>query len=691
MLSGLLMATTALVMVPEVEAQQTGSLNSWGSNLHDVSGDGRVFVGILDNGDDTSSAIIGDANGTRVIPGLNPNYSRAYAINGNGTVVVGETYNEAGTNIRAWRYVANGGAGAAVDLGQLIRNMGSEQVYGRAVSGDGTRVGGFSQWNGNRRGWVWIEGGTGGVAGNEQMYMLNGLDGGYNRSGVVGLSDDGRYAVGMSDGDALTSLAVRWDLAPLAGGGEAGILNLGALTGMRGHSVAMATSSNGSVVVGRSDDADGRMRAFRWREGATNGVASNVQMLNLGSLGGEQSFAEGVSRDGVWVVGHSDVDEELQLGFRWSEETGMESINDWLERHGVTTGNVLNAANGISDDGRVVVGQMIDPTTGNIYGYLARSDSDNGGGLMNVDEYQRTLFDGAGSVANAGELLMWLPMNGAHHRPLMMTPSLSGDMCAWATGDFALHSGTSTGLGLAEMGACGDLAGGAVRLGGAVGTSRSWQDLALGGSSRMAGQYVLGEVDWQPDGTPLLLSLSGTIGSWQAQVDRAYSNGEDIGISRGETNAVGGVVRLRADWLNAAVLGNTSITPWTSIGLGTLHVNGFTEQGGPFPARFDAQNLAHVDVRLGVTAVTELSTQTSLSTTFEVAHRSGTGAKASGQVEGLFDFSMGGGQVSHNWVRAGAELDHKINDHLSLSGSVHLASSGRDPSLAASLGLKGSF
>jgi probable HAF family extracellular repeat protein len=523
------------------------------------------------------------------------------------------------------------------------------------------------------------------------MHGLDALGGGYGRTRLYGLSGDGRYAVGWSDGDALTDIAVRWDLQPLLAGGEVDVLNLGSLTGMRGRSAAVAASQNGSVVVGFSEDADGLMRAFRWREGATNGVEANVQMLNLGTLGGAEAYAEGVSRDGNWVVGHSDVDEELQLGFRWSEETGMESIADWLERHGVTTGNVLNAANGISDDGRVVVGQMIDPTTGNIYGYLARSDSDNGGGLMNVDEYQRTLFDGAGSVANAGELLMWLPMNGAHHRPLMMTPSLSGDMCAWATGDFALHSGTSTGLGLAEMGACGDLAGGAVRLGGAVGTSRSWQDLALGGSSRMAGQYVLGEVDWQPDGTPLLLSLSGTIGSWQAQVDRAYSNGEDIGISRGETNAVGGVVRLRADWLNAAVLGNTSITPWTSIGLGTLHVNGFTEQGGPFPARFDAQNLAHVDVRLGVTAVTELSTQTSLSTTFEVAHRSGTGAKASGQVEGLFDFSMGGGQVSHTWVRAGAELDHKINDHLSLSGSVHLASSGRDPSLAASLGLKGSF
>lgn len=323
-------------------------------------------------------------------------------------------------------------------------------------------------------------------------------------------------------------------------------------------------------------------------------------------------------------------------------------------------------------------------------GYIARIDGEAPGGLMDVEEYHRTLFASAG-IANAGEYLSWLPMNGAHHRPLMMTPNLSGDMCAWATGDLAHHGGTSTGMGLAEAGACVDLAGGSVRLGTAVGISRSWQDLALGGSARMAGQYVLGEADWQPDGTPLLFSLAGMLGGWQADIDRAYSNGAVAAMSSGQTNAIGGVVRVRADWLEAAQIGNTSFNPYASIGFGQVHVDGYAETGGPFPARFDAQNLSSADIRLGLTAVTEFSDQTRLSTTFEVAHRTGTAATAKGAVDGLFAFNIGGGSYGQTWLRAGLELDHKVTENLALSTSLHMATNGRDPSVAGSVGIKAAF
>ena len=207
----------------------------------------------------------------------------------------------------------------------------------------------------------------------------------------------------------------------------------------------------------------------------------------------------------------------------------------------------------------------------------------------------------------------------------------------------------------------------------------------------MAGQYVLGEADWRPDGTPLLLSVTGMLGGWSADIDRAYSNGAATAISSGQTGLAGAAVRVRADWLEAAVIGNTSINPWVSLGAGRLHVDGYTESGGPFPAVFSPQTLSHVDARLGVTAITELSAQTRLSTTFEVAHRSGDAPAAAGNVIGLFDFSLGGGNSSSTWVRIGAELDHKINDNVSLSGSLHAATQGRDASLAGSLGVKAAF
>ncbi|WP_323013331.1 autotransporter domain-containing protein [Devosia sp.] len=687
LLAGVLMATTALVMTPKAEAG--GNIIIGDDDYIGISGDGRVVVGhSLDgNGQDVSRVYWPEQMLT--LPGRGGTQNYARAINRAGNVIVGEG-NDANNIMRAWRYVGDAMGGDFVELGTLAPQIAESVSYARGVSDDGAKVVGHSIWQGNMRAYVWVEGATGGVAGNEQMYRLGELPNGNGRSAARGISGNGRYVVGYSDADATASLAVRWDIGDL---GQIGVRNLGSLTGMSGMSSATAASYDGSVIVGDSADADGRNRAFRWKEGAANGVQGNLEMLDMGTLGGQESWATAVTRDGVWAVGLSMNADDLELAFRWSEDTGMESVNDWLTRHGVELGGkVLKHANGISDDGNVIVGQLYegDPQDALYQGYIARVDGQHGGGLMNVGEYQRSLFAAAG-IADAGEFLTWLPVNGAHHRPLMLAPSLSGDLCAWATGDFAHHGPSATGLALAEMGACADLAGGNMRIGAAAGASGSWQDLAMGGSVRMAGQYILSEIDWQPDGTPLLLSLTGMLGGWQANIDRAYSNGAATAMSRGQANAIGGVVRLRADWLEAAVIGKTSLHPFASLAIGGLHVDGYSESGGPFPAVFDAQNLTHADIRMGVIAVTELSTQTRLSTTLEVAHRTGTGAAAKGHVPGLFDFSLGGGSQAQTWARAGAEIDHALSSKVSLSASTHLASSGRDPTLTASVGLKGSF
>lgn len=690
LLAGLLMVTTAMVTIPKAEAQQAPVLYEHPDLYHllGISGDGRRYIGQgpRPGYSGQTGAYYGDMGGAPVhIGDLGGGQTIPLAITRDGGTIAGQGMNADG-NMRAWRYVV--AVGSVEDLGTLAPGVSTAQSYGTGISDDGTRVVGRSTWQGNQRGFVWIESSVGGVVGNRRMHGLDSLAGGYNRSAATKISGDGRYAVGYGDGGNSTELAIRWDLDPIMNGSAAVAQNLGSLTGMEGTSRALGVSGNGSVVVGTSQDVDGRSIAFRWREGADNGVNGNEQMLALGTLGGNSSDALAVTRDGRWVVGIAENEDDIDLAFRWSEETGMESITAWLERHGVAPGaHVLETANGISDDGSVVVGRM-----DNGRGFLARGTAGgSGSGLMDVEEYHRTLYAGAGGVAAAGEFLTWLPLNGAHHRPLMLAPDLSGDMCAWATGDLAQHGPSSTGMALGEVGACTDMAGGNVRVGGSVGVASSWQDLSLGGSIRMQGQYVLSEVDWRPDGTPLLLSLTGMLGSYGAHIDRAYSNGADTAVSSGDTQAFGGVVRLRADWLEAAVIGNTSINPYAAIGFGGLRVEGYSESGGPFPAVFDAQTIGHADIRLGVTAVTEFSAQTRLSTTLEVAHRTGTAPQVVGHVPGLFDFALGGGNYSQTWVRAGLELDHAVNDHLSLSASTHLASNGHDPSISASFGIKGSF
>ncbi|ODT77803.1 MAG: hypothetical protein ABS76_26240 [Pelagibacterium sp. SCN 64-44] len=709
----MLLGTTAIVTMPRAEAAgeildpSRPDLGYVYYGIPALSADGTIFVGnVQDNFNNLYTGYYAHPDGTTSLPGFGNGPSAIYGMSGDARWVVGYSRGLAGYN-RAFLWDAPNGL--AIDLGLLYADIPNSHMAAHDVSGDGTRVVGSYIRPGMTRGFAWIKDATTGEDGNEQMYRLTGLDDANNWA-ARSLSDDGRYAAGYSDGNATTGRAVRWDLSGLEAGGSGAdiVLDLGSLAGVEtGDSAAADISADGRIVVGAATDADGVSRAFRWVEGAVGGVSGNVQMYDLGTLVPSRSDAESqakaMSRDGAYIVGWSNVgeaEEDARLAFRWTEETGMESVQDWLARNGVTLdeGQLLTEGTAVSDDGRVIAGLMNLPDF-STRAFIARVTSDGpgpgpgpgpGGGLMDVEEYQRSLYAAAG-IANAGEFLTWLPMNGAHHRPLLLTPSLSGDMCAWATGDFAQHGPSATGLALGEMGACTDLAGGNVRIGGGVGTSASWQDLALGGSMRMQGQYVLSEIDWQPDGTPLLLSLTGMLGSYHANIDRAYSNGAAVAMSHGETNAFGGVVRLRADWLEAATIGNTSINPYAALGFGGLHVDGYAESGGPFPATFNAQNLGHADIRVGVTAITEFSAQTKLSTTLEVAHRTGTGAAATGQVQGLFDFNLGGGSYGQTWARVGLELDHKIHDGLSVSASAHLASTGRDPSLAISAGLKGAF
>lgn len=699
---GLLLATTALVMAPRVEAAgeildlSRPDLGWIYYGIPAVSADGTIFVGNVDDVLNSLHSVYYEADGgVTSLGSFGGSYSEARGMSGDGRYIVGRSRLPSGHD-RAFRWDAT--MLTMQDLGLLYVGIPNAQMDAWDVSGDGKRVVGGYKRPGMTRAWAWIEGATTGEVGNEQMFRLNGLDdAGHWAAHAV--SDDGNYAAGYSDGNATLSRAVRWDLRGLEAGGSNAdiILDLGSLTGeMTGSSRALDISADGRVVVGQSNDDVGHPKAFRWVEGATTGVVGNVQMYNLGSLGSDpfnHSAANAVSRDGTIVVGWSDAGLPQRLAFRWVEETGMESVHDWLGRHGVSVeaDQYLMDATAVSDDGTVVAGVMALPD-GNERAYLARVSGQPGPGpgLMDVAEYNATLH-GAAGIASAGEFLTWLPMNGAHHRPLMLTPNLSGDMCAWATGDFAHYGESGANLALAETGACVDLAGGSVRLGGSIGTTASWQALSLGGAANMVGQYVLGEVDWQPDGTPLLLSVTGMLGGWQAKVDRAYSNGAATAVSSGQTNAMGGVVRVRADWLEAAVLGNTSLNPWASVSFGALHVDGYSESGGPFPARFAAQNLGHTDIRVGVTATTEFSSQTKLSTTLEVAHRTGAAASAVGQVDGLFSFSLGGGTYGQTWGRLGLELDHKINDAVALSGSVHLATNGRDPTVAISAGIKGAF
>ncbi|GBC91598.1 hypothetical protein HRbin15_00052 [bacterium HR15] len=107
------------------------------------------------------------------------------------------------------------------------------------------------------------------------------------------------------------------------------------------ESEAYSVSTNG-IVVGRSRNADGYWRAFRW--------TPSEGMQDLGTLGGNESGAYGISGDGSVIVGEATLPDGHWRAFRWTQ-TSRGLIN-----LGVLPGTFNSYAMGVSGDGSVIVG-----------------------------------------------------------------------------------------------------------------------------------------------------------------------------------------------------------------------------------------------------------------------------------------------------------------------------------------------
>ncbi|MDR2186684.1 MAG: hypothetical protein LBE62_01365 [Azonexus sp.] len=137
-------------------------------------------------------------------------------------------------------------------------------------------------------------------------------------------------------------------------------LDLGTLGGK--DSFATGVSADGSVVVGVSEiNNDGKTRhAFRWT--AQDG------MQDLGTLGGAESSAQDISSDGRVIVGYSATRSGKTDAFRWTVESGMQDLGSLGDG---------SQAKGVSADGRVVVGtyRMVVGNYGNPHPHRGREVS----------------------------------------------------------------------------------------------------------------------------------------------------------------------------------------------------------------------------------------------------------------------------------------------------------------------------
>lgn len=230
--------------------------------------------------------------------------------------------------------------------------------FGQAISGDGSVLAGSARAASSaQRAAVWTSAATspvGAFAADAFAPPGAGLDC-RPRSEVRGVSRNGQFAVGSEEqtysiGGTCFEIrrAVRWPVS----GGAALVLEPGSPIA----SVAMAASSDGSVVVGtRSYTIDfdyGHMvsEMFRWT--AQTGMVS-LGNAPLGGVASDRGVATDVSADGKVVVGYVGYEAVV-----WDEAHGLRTVKRAIEDAGGTIGDWsrLYQATSVSGNGRVIVG-----------------------------------------------------------------------------------------------------------------------------------------------------------------------------------------------------------------------------------------------------------------------------------------------------------------------------------------------
>ena len=433
-----------------------------------------------------------------------------------------------------------------------------------------------------------------------------------------------------------------------------------------------AISANGAVIVGYAYSNPlniyGDALAFR--------RSSNGTFTSLGTLGGVWSRANAVSANGSVIVGQSDNGTQAEaFVYQNGTMTGL----------GFLPGGVHSNATGVSADGSVIVGYS-HMTGGATHAFTYANQT-----LLDATEWMRSL-NGPMGLSTMAYNLSLMPLEGAHHRPLMSYDGMGKQRQFWATGDFGASSRqTDRRTSYGEVGASQTY--GETVVGVAVGTALQTQDLLFGGDAKITGQTFMAEIDTRLADKESILSLLVLRGEWDARTGRGYVTGGGNDLSRGQTEMNTTTVRVRYDGPTQKFIRNFSAAPYASFALTRVRTDGFAESGGSFPATFDAHTHNAKESRLGLLTKFVAGPDTTLRLTAEWIHRfddagdalSGVNQTTSGA------FSVAGLAPTKDQARFGFDVDHKLSADTMLSFSVHAAGYGQAHDVAGSLSLRRGF
>lgn len=320
--------------------------------------------------------------GTELQGTLGGNHSEAWGVAQNARYFVGSSTLSNGA-VRAYRQQPLGGL---QNLGVLAGNTSDSYYWSEArdVSADGKTVVGRSiDAQGRLRAFRWTESG-----GMQDLGALGGLV-----SSAFGVSADGSVVVGWASDPYGRTRPFRWTES-------GGMQDLGTFGGSTGD--AWAASADGSVVVGAAHNAQGQWRAFRWTQ------ATGLQ--ELPGIGGTESGVRDISSDGAVMVGLARNAQGQWRAVRWT----VAGVQDLTQAYAslIGQGSYLEVAQGVSANGRYIVGQGYNAATQRTEAFLLETEPPRPGTIRFVRDsrsgttrFKSVSWDGQVVVGVAGNLI----------------------------------------------------------------------------------------------------------------------------------------------------------------------------------------------------------------------------------------------------------------------------------------------
>jgi len=347
-------------------------------------------------------------------------------------------------------------------------------------------------------------------------------------------------------------------------------------------------------------------------------------------------------------------------------------------------------ANAYEIDGSAINGALLDggpnalvdgSLNSNVPGrYIFSVRSGQVGAWTDLDESLSSTSIGVNAGLREAELVI----SGAHGHPLARRAP-QGQNIAWVAGDWGRDDwGAHTGsLGVAEAGLGRNL--GSVQLNGAIGHTWNQQDLPLNGDFDHQGTYFLAEAL-----IPIVVSddsgvwvTFGGYHSWgSADITRGYVvNGGEQDYSDGSPDVRIWALRARIDWDKAWVIDDTTLSPYIEVAHSQIKMDGYSETGGSYPARFDSRSEDATDLRAGFDIVKPVTARARLLGRLELNHRvNNSPARTTGEVISVASFDYAGEDSQRDWLRVGLGVEGEVGPGV---GSLMLngTSKGEAPDL----------